>query len=255
MRSRTTRRAIPHRAVRPDARVTLMMTMKFAAALALAAAVSSPALAQASPKDFAKLLDHGSIYTTVGLDGVGLGAGIQPYKNVGLRAEYSRFESNSYDVDADNISYVGKMTLGGARILADYFPFDGDFRLTAGVAVSNDTEFDATARPSAEGLLNVNGKDYAIPSGSPVNANVSFSGVAPYVGIGWGHNARSGKGLGFVADVGVMFQDPTVSLSMNPEVAALVGADNIEAERRALEKELDMLKAMPVAKVGLSYRW
>jgi hypothetical protein len=191
----------------------------------------------------------GEVYSQIGTEGLGLGYAHAISDKINIRGEYNHF-SKSYTQDSGDLSYEGKLKLGGASILGDYFPFSNGFRLTGGL-VFNQGEISGSATGKA-GTYNINGTTYAYAGGDRVDAKVKFGDVSPYLGIGFGHKPKS-TGFGFFADVGVIVLNPKTSVTVSGDLATRVSSEDIEAERRSLQNDADKLKAYPVLKVGVSY--
>ena len=147
--------------------------------------------------------------------------------------------------------------------MVDYHPWQkGGFRLTGGL-VFQDNNLEGTGKASNAGTININGRDYnSTDQLTSVKAKVSFANsVAPYIGIGWGNAVKPGKRWGFSANLGVMFAgSPKVALTPtfgpNADEALKTQINNdIEAERKKQESDLDWLSIYPVFSVGISYQF
>jgi len=96
-------------------------------------------------------------------------------------------------------------------------------------------------------------------------ARVEWPKLAPYLGIGWGHQAEQDKGFGFIADLGVSFGSPRSELTISDplrkkldEFARVTGSsadDEIERQRRDLADDVETVKVFPHLFVGVSYRF
>lgn len=168
----------------------------------------------------------------------GIGAdvawGIAP--TLSARLGYSALKW-SHDVNTSNVHYDGKLKLSNLSGMVDFHPIGPIFRLTGGV-ILNDNKYDVRGVPSTGGSL----------SGT-VEPGRS---AAPYLGVGWG--TVSGTGIGFYADVGVVFMgSPKASLSadcgaLSPSACASL----VAAEQARLEDELSRFKHYPVLNLGLT---
>jgi hypothetical protein len=207
------------------------------AALVLALGASTTAMA-------------GEVYGQIGTEGLGLGYAQHINDKFNLRAEVNTYSSKNYTHEADGMAYDGKLTLGGASVLADYFPFANRFRVTTGLVVNNGSLTGSAA--AGGGSYDFNGTSYAYTEGDKVTAKVDFGKVNPYLGIGFGHSPRA-KGFGFYTDIGVMAQKATSSITVSGELAGRMDPADLEAERRALQESVDKFKAYPVIKMGVSY--
>jgi hypothetical protein len=96
-----------------------------------------------------------------------------------------------------------------------------------------------------------------------LNADVSWDGFAPYVGMGFGQPFNHNRAFSWSVDVGAYYVGkPTIEGQINcsgtsDACAALAGAINADMEKQLseLHNKLDKLTFMPVATVGLSYRF
>ncbi|MCE2907132.1 MAG: hypothetical protein LW814_19325 [Anabaena sp. CoA2_C59] len=85
--------------------------------------------------------------------------------------------------------------------------------------------------------------------------------VAPYLGIGWGNAVKPGKHWGFSTSLGLMFAgSPKVVLTpefapgTRPALKEQIN-NNIEAERKKQESDLNWLNIYPVFSLGVSYQF
>jgi hypothetical protein len=191
----------------------------------------------------------GEIYGQIGTEGLGLGYSQSLTSVVSVRGEINQF-SKSYTQKSDDMKYAGTLKLGGVSILADFFPFASNLRVTSGVVVNNG-KLTGTASPTG-GAYTINGNRYVYVAGDSVDAKVKFGEINPYLGIGYGHG-RQAPGLGFFADIGVIFQKPESTITLSGTAAARVSAADIAAERASLQDSVDKFKAYPVVKLGASY--
>lgn len=192
----------------------------------------------------------GDVYGQIGTEGLGLGYAHHINDKFNVRAEVNTYSSKNYTHEADGMAYEGKLTLGGASVLADYFPFANRFRVSTGVVFNNGS---LTGSASAVGgSYEFNGKSYAYTDGDKVTAHVDFGKVSPYLGIGFGHTPRA-KGFGFFTDIGVMAQSAKSTITVSGDLASRMDPADLEAERRELQDSVDKFKAYPVIKMGVSY--
>lgn len=130
--------------------------------------------------------------------------------------------------------------------ILDYFPWTRKgFHLSAG-AVYNGNVIDATATP--QGSYTVGSRTYSPDDIGRLDGEVSFSPLAPYVGVGFG-NPLLGRRLGLTLDIGTFYHNaPKVTLN---------GSGMIEPtadQAPQLEKDLDSFRFFPVLSVGLAFR-
>lgn len=94
------------------------------------------------------------------------------------------------------------------------------------------------------GVGNVNGTSTQLDG----TVKMSGSGLTPYLGIGYSTRPKDAKGWGFMFDVGVMFQDPSVDLN-----APSASAADVAAQKAKIQNDLSALKNMPLLSMGVSY--
>lgn len=208
--------------------------------------------------------DH-AVYSKVGFPGVGFGYAYGLNKNFGLRADVTTIGSYSGDKTSDNLNYNAKLNYNQAGFYGDYFPFESNFRLTAGLNF-RDAKVNGDGRPNGSNQLTVGDTTVTVNSNDIIKARIKMPTVAPYVGIGWGLNtAASSKGWSFFADVGVTIGKPKVSLQANQSlmdkldaVAAANGSTGqaeLDKQTAQLKRDADKLKFIPQVFVGVAYKF
>ena len=145
-----------------------------------------------------------------------LGFGVEVIKSVHKRVNL-RAQGNFFDLDKsveeDGVDYKGKLKLKTYGLLADFHPFAGSFRLTAGgYSNGNEVGLNATCKSECEvGDLKIT-DDANSTNDARVFGDIKFNSLAPYVGLGFG-NAMRGWPVHFGVDVGVLLQgSPKVNL-------------------------------------------
>lgn len=182
-----------------------------------------------------------------GTTGIGLEGTWRMSPGFNLRAGYYAFDYST-DLEETGIEYDGDLRLRNAALLADWHPFRGRFRLSAG-GIQTGNEF----RGTADGALEVGEETYE----GTLNAKVGWSGFAPYLGLGFGNAVGAGR-LTFSFDLGVMFTgSPSVRLDGTVDDPALEPAfrEDLERERANLEEELKDAKYFPVVNLGFAWRF
>lgn len=152
---------------------------------------------------------YGSFGIGIGTGGLGVDFAYPLHEYFDLRLGYD-FGSISETSTEDDVEYDAKLKFSSARLLADYKPFAGGFRISAGMYTGT-PEIEA----EADGL-----DDYEIGENEyrgdlRIDGDMDLGGAAPYLGIGWGGTAgRTGFGASF--DIGVIFGDsPQVNLDVS----------------------------------------
>ncbi len=187
-----------------------------------------------------------------GTQGVGVEGAVKFKSWFTLRGGLYR-GSVSGDFEEGDLDYDGELTVGGAGLMADFFPMRGKFRLTAGM-FSNDNEIELDATPTTQ--IEIGDNPYEVDDIGRLDGQVEFDSSAPYLGIGWG-NVADGRGrFGFVFDVGALFQgSPEVSL-VRTSTDPIPGIDeDIEAELQEIEDDVEDFEFWPVVSFGLAIRF
>jgi hypothetical protein len=202
----------------------------------------------------AQAADTGGIAVELKAGTLGGGAevnyAISPMFTVGVGI--NKYSASTTDT-ADNIKYDVDLDLQSIALLANFHPFSGTFRLTAG-AMLNSNELKMKAKPN--GSYDIGGMTYTPAEVGTLKATVDFNSFAPYAGFGWGKSASSG--FGFTLDVGVLFQgSPNVSLkakggtlSGDPAFQA-----DLKQEESNAEDDIKGFTMYPVASLGINYRF
>ncbi|MCW3481470.1 hypothetical protein OL229_18185 [Neisseriaceae bacterium JH1-16] len=230
------------------------MKKKVLLAASLLAAMGVAQAADVSP------FDDG--YAVAGRLSLVQGGGLELHKTViqdTLNARLGVFGA-SWSTDRSNsgVDYNAKLKLFNTALLADYYPLGGAFRLSGGL-VYNGNKLDLDGKPS-NGSFTLNGHSYNASDIGPVQGRVDFNKVSPYLGIGWGNPTASGKGLSFVADIGVLVNtSPKAHLSAS--CGSLSAGDcaqlqsDVAAQQQQLNDDVGKLKVWPAVSLGVAYRF
>ena len=218
-----------------------------AAALIVASMASAPAFAMGMPF-------HGiAAGLGVGTEGIGIQgttAIIPKTLNLNVGFDYLHV---SQSVHTSNVDYNAGVTLQGEPITVSWFPFQGNFNLTAGVFI-NQNGFSVTGTPTA-GTYTFNGHTYTASQVGSLTGKTHFNGAAPYVGLGWGDPMDGGR-LTFTANVGAIYEGaPNVGLTATGAAANPQLANDVQAEQNSLNNKVSGYQWWPVMGVGLMYRF
>lgn len=185
--------------------------------------------------------DYGTVYTQIGTNGLGIGYAASVAPNWAARGQFNSFKQ-SFSGDIGDFGSGSSLTVdinfSSVPLLADWYPGDGGFRVSGGVVFNNN-------KITMAGNGNVNNKP------ATINAEIKMSdSISPYVGIGYATRPKDAKGFGFNYDLGVMFQNPKVSMTATG--AGVTQAD-IDAQVTKVQDAMNNLKTMPVLGIGISY--
>ncbi|SNS13580.1 hypothetical protein SAMN06265795_101188 [Noviherbaspirillum humi] len=200
-----------------------------------------------------------SVTGDIGTTGIGFHAGMPVAPNVNVRFG-TGYLGYTFGGSTSSADYALSLKAKTMDALVDWYPVQGSaFRLTAGLAL-NGNKIDVNAKPNGNGQYVVGGNAYSASQVNGISGRTEFGKVAPYLGFGWGHGEKEGKGWSFSSDVGVLFQgSPRTTLdaggcSGGAAVCSQLATD-LARERAALNDEVSRFKLYPVLRVGVSYRF
>ncbi len=171
------------------------------------------------------MFNHVALGVTVGIDGLGIEAATPLGNNFQLRAGYS-FVPFTYSRDVDfgstkignktrdlnGIPLSVKLWKGGeGKVLADWFPGDGPFRVTAGAYIgasfiNADLDLSRPLNADEYGSLGIGfegGSTFTTDAQGIVHVDAKVLPVMPYVGIGFGR-AVSEERVSVTFDLGAL---------------------------------------------------
>lgn len=177
------------------------------------------------------------------------------------RVGYNKY-NYSKSGNADSMNFNFNLKLQSISALADWYPFDGRFRISGGL-YNNNSKIEMTAIPSAGATYTINNTTYAANTVvSSLQGRITFSPTSPYLGIGWGNPVAKGKGWGMVSDIGIIFQgSPKYTLTATcgstlPAAACNTLQADVAAEQAKQQGDLNnSFKKWPVLSIGLTYQW
>ncbi|MGQ0698622.1 MAG: hypothetical protein ACT4PZ_10305 [Panacagrimonas sp.] len=217
--------------------------------------------------------DLGSFGASIGTNGIGVDYAYAINRYFDVRAGYD-FGSLNRNEEEEGIEYDGELKFSAGRLLLDYKPFGGGFRISGGLYTGGpELELEGTGEDDFE----LGERSYNVAA--DVIGGIDFGSAAPYLGLGWGGTAN-GSGFGVSFDLGVIFTgSPEVTLSVpsgsacdaeaNPgcdpvadgfdvnegSADALEFQSAVEAERLELEDGTGDATFWPVIRLGLHYRF
>jgi hypothetical protein len=190
----------------------------------------------------------------VGTLGAGVEVGSKFNDSIGARVGFNHY---SYDKMAqkEDIDYDLDIQLQTVSAIIDWHPFNGSFRFSLG-AFYNNNEIEADAVPYSS--YRIGDVTYSASEITSLKANVDFADdIAPYVGIGWDTSFTKEGGLGFLCELGVLYQGkPDVRLSATGPVAESAAfQEELSKERNQLQESMDNFEYYPVLALGITYRY
>jgi hypothetical protein len=178
---------------------------------------------------------------------------VAPTINVRLGGQtYTRSETRT----EQEIEYDAELRLLSGQVLLDVHPGGRGFRISGGAIVNGN---EVTAVSTEDAVYRINGVPYPVGLVGTLSGRVDTNEIAPYFGIGCGNAVAPGGPWRLALDVGAFYQGkPRVSLTAHPILPILLPErfqDDLEAERRDIEDDLDSYRFYPVLSVGVSYRF
>lgn len=184
-----------------------------------------------------------------GLFGWGEGFGIQFAMPLSDRSAL-RFRLTDTDWDGDeeysDVDYNLSYKLRTSGVIFDWRPGSGIFFLSGGLLYNHKHEFYGTAT----GDINVNGTTRTNVS---LRADVEWDRkTVPYIGLGWGNVGQKHKGLAWSVELGIGFVGD-LDVRLTQTSGATISANDLAAEQRDLEDDLDFMRRYPMISFGLGY--
>jgi len=192
-------------------------------------------------------------YASIGLPGVSGGYAYSVNDKLGLRAEAGTSGTINKTDNSSGIRFDGALKYNRIGLFADLFPFSGGFRVTGGVTINRAT-MELRSRFSGSTSVTVNGKTVTPASTDYFNADLKYPTVMPYIGIGWGHQAKP-TGVGFTADIGVSIGRPKLTVDTNIVGQGGITQDDVDIKTDELYDDIGGIKLLPSASVGVNYRF
>ncbi|MCF6245350.1 MAG: hypothetical protein L3J43_09970 [Sulfurovum sp.] len=185
--------------------------------------------------------------------GIGFDVSTTILENLAVRFNVNGLQYNHTE-EIDDISYAGTLNLLTAGALVDYFPLGSAFRVTGG-AYYNGNKFTGIAVPTATIPLEINGITYGMNDIGQLDTEITFTNIAPYVGLGWGNDVRT-EGWGFSLDVGAMYHDSAqvdLDVTVNNAILESQIRNDVAHEKQKLLNEIEKYKIYPVIMMGVNY--
>lgn len=200
-----------------------------------------------------------AVATKAGSLGAGLELLVPVSQKFKIRAGLNKFDYALTQV-IDEIEYSGDLALSSFALNSDWHPFSGGFRLSGGLVVNNN-EIRGTATPDADIDFTIGDSNYSSKD-IQADATINFNDVAPFIGLGYDRVARNKKGLGFTAELGLLFQgSPKIDLRVtgtdvvNGIIDQTTLQDDIDKEMVLIKDDVSSYKLFPVIALGLTYQF
>lgn len=189
--------------------------------------------------------------------GYGLEVSVPVFQDqLNVRAGFNTFnyeyEDDSNDGSSQDLTLKADLKLHSMPLLLDWHPFKGGFRLSTGL-VFNSNEINATGICEVASC-ELGDMSFDAATLGTTNVHVDLGGTQPYLGLGYGNAVSSKGGFSFAFDLGILFQDPTVTVTPSASCQA-----DPDCREQAAQEEADLnddaqdLGLYPVLSFGLSY--
>ncbi len=186
-----------------------------------------------------------------------LGAGLEVegvlFDSFGARVGFNTL-SYDYSGTEDDIEYDIDLTLESVSLLVDWHPFQGAFRISGGGLYNNNhLELDAKSTATYE----IGDTTYTATQIGTLDGEIDFNDIAPYVGLGWDTSFGKKNRIGFLVELGAMYQEsPDVKLDVSGTISTdQAFQSDLAKEEDSLQDEMDFFKFYPVIAIGLNYRF
>jgi hypothetical protein len=168
----------------------------------------------------------------------------------GVRADWVTLGNRSKTQSEEGVDYAAKLSSSRLALLADIFPFQGSFRVTAGMT-SNNYKIDLDASGAGK-TITVNNRQYVLGPGDGYNVQIKFPSSTPYLGIGWGHQQQTG--LRFAADLGAMIgKAKLTSVGRGQFASTPQGQADLDAELAELRDGVGKVRFVPQISFAIGY--
>lgn len=186
--------------------------------------------------------DMGTVYTQIGMGGLGIGYAKSVSQDWAVRGQYNALPKQKFTGNVGDFGSNSNLTVeldwSSVQLTGDWYPGAGGFRLSGG-AVFNNSKLTISGTGTVDNQPN-----------QTVNAEIKMSdSLAPYLGIGYSVRPKEAQGFGFTYDLGVMFQNPKSTLT----ACCTASQAEINAQNAKVQDAINNLKVMPVLNIGISY--
>jgi len=158
--------------------------------------------------------------------------------------------SRTGDYTETNFRYDGKLKFAGGLAVIDWFPTNGKFRLSAGVA-RNQSNIRVTANPTSAVTF---GNNVYPASSISASGELNFAATAPYLGVGYGNPSAGGR-IGFFLEGGLIRQKTKATLTGTCTGSCGTFDADLAQERADLQNSASDMRWFPVLQVGMSIRF
>jgi hypothetical protein len=197
------------------------------------------------------------VYLGLGFPGgVVLGYGKPMGETWGLRWEYGSGLKRTEVGTSEGVSYTGSVKTALFGAFADWYPFENGFRLVGGLTANN---IKASLIGNGAVPVTINGKRVNLAN-ETFDVDLKFPSLSPYLGLGYGHHRSNQPGLGFYADLGVMFgkfsSAVTTSLVGQQSITqGVITQSDVDTQTQKIRDSIANTNLLPYVAGGVSYRY
>lgn len=232
-----------------------MKNSKYIGASALLLAILS--LSTFTTADESTKKSKHALGTSINTFGIGAFYTYKFNDNFHLRTTFHGLDADIDDIEYSDTDYDGDYESKSAGILLDWYPASRGWQrniFISGGLMFYDTEFNGSSSARLDDLVSVGNTSFRNPRTSALELNVKHEDeVTPYIGIGWGNKSRGERGFAFVAELGLIYMNPTkVQLRsfVSPDPVSLA---DLERETRDIIDEEQGIQGF--GSVGVSYHF
>jgi hypothetical protein len=194
--------------------------------------------------------DRFGVGVKVGTYGFGADFGVSVNDVVSFRVSLQRADLSLTET-YDEVEYDGDFTFGGEGVMADIYPFKGQFHITAGLFSNrNRADLSGTVTEPVEIGDNI----YTPAEVGTLSGTIEFDSTAPYAGVGWGNTSRGDNRVRFVFDVGLLFQG-SGRIDDLTSSTGLVSDEDLATEVATIEDDIKDYDFWPVLNFGIAFRF
>jgi hypothetical protein len=172
-------------------------------------------------------------------------------ENIGYRIDIGGKKTSNYNEKVGNNLYLIKesnLSLGG---YIDWFPFQGNLKISAGVNLNRINTYSSL---NANSSANINGKNVNTSSES-LDVTYKFSKISPYIGLGYQSAPEGIYGWSSFVDIGLMFGKYDADAKTNLIGQNSVTTQDISYEVDTLRRKILHNNYIPTAVFGLKYSY
>jgi hypothetical protein len=189
----------------------------------------------------------------LGFNGLALDAVTELDQHLQLRAGVSGMDSSQDEVPLGGTDYDTDVTAWAVNLLVDWYPWERNWRFSAGLFWA-DLDLVGAADLGGDDEVEIGDGTYAGDDIGELALSIDRSGLAPYVGVGWGNPFTSTGRWRFQADIGVLYEERVrVELHASGSDGDPALEDDLTTEARTICDDFGHWS--PYLALGVSFRF